>query len=285
MSPLACRAQGFASPLRALCARLRYGARSSPWAWRGGCGASPGWPGWLSAAVFFVSGGALWLLSLSFRLGLSWCRVVLRSRRWPRRGGGRSSGLRLVRVLSGGACVRRPVRFRVRSSSSGSRRRRLLRGSRVRGRAGSVSRSRSAVSVAGRVRPCSGFPCLSRFRRRCAWRFRLCFRLPRGFPGVLRVLGLLPLPVLVGAVAGCRVRWLARAGARALAVRAPSPALAALVCRRARAFGLPPRRVSARLVLLPASRVAPLSSASRRCFGPPALPPVPPPPPAQQSLF
>lgn len=79
-----------------------------------------------------------------------------------------------------------------------------------------------------------------------------------------------PLPVLVASVSGCRSRWLVRGSRRALAVRCGSPALAALLCRRARAFGLPPFRAgrSGRLVLLPAVRVAPLS---QRFGGPPAL--------------
>lgn len=80
-----------------------------------------------------------------------------------------------------------------------------------------------------------------------------------------------PLPVLVASVSGCRSRWLVRGSRRALAVRCGSPALAALLCRRARAFGLPPLRVSARLVLLPVARVTPPSPLSLRFGGPPAL--------------
>jgi len=76
-----------------------------------------------------------------------------------------------------------------------------------------------------------------------------------------------------------------RGSRRALAVRCASPALAALVCRRARMFGLPPVRTgrSGRLVLLPVAR-------SRRP-GPLSLPLAGLPPPAravsprQQSLF
>ena len=86
-----------------------------------------------------------------------------------------------------------------------------------------------------------------------------------------------PLPLLVARVGGCRWRWLARAGARCLAVRCSSLALAALVCRRARAFGLPPVRAgrSGRLVLLPAARPRGPSALSLRFAGPPALAPSP----------
>lgn len=80
-----------------------------------------------------------------------------------------------------------------------------------------------------------------------------------------------PLPVLVASVSGCRSRWLVRGCRRVLVVRCGSPALAALLCRRARAFGLPPLRVSARLVLLPVARVVPPSPLSLRFGGPPAL--------------
>ena len=74
------------------------------------------------------------------------------------------------------------------------------------------------------------------------------------------VVSLPPLPLLVARVGGCRWRWLVRGGARCLAVRCPSRAVAALVCRRARAFGLPPVRAGRRglLVLLPSTRVVPL---------------------------
>ncbi|MEI2769413.1 MAG: hypothetical protein V9G98_01270 [Candidatus Competibacter sp.] len=97
------------------------------------------------------------------------------------------------------------------------------------------------------------------------------------------VAALPPLPLLVASVAGCRWRWLVRGCRRALAVRCSSPALAALVCRRARSFGLPPVRAgrSGRLVLLPAARVAPLSALTLRVSGPlvlsapPALPGLP----------
>ena len=87
------------------------------------------------------------------------------------------------------------------------------------------------------------------------------------------VVPLLPLPVLVASVSGCRSRWLAHGCRRVLVVRCGSPALAAFVCRRARAFGLPPLRAgrSGRLVLLPAARVAPPSPLSLRFGGPPAL--------------
>ena len=80
-----------------------------------------------------------------------------------------------------------------------------------------------------------------------------------------------------------------RGGSRCLIVRCPSPALASLVCRRARAFGRPPERAGRRglLVLLPASRPrGPSTLAVRVGAGPtalsvpPALPglslPVPP---------
>ena len=75
----------------------------------------------------------------------------------------------------------------------------------------------------------------------------------------------LALPLLVASCAGCRRRWLARAGARCLVVRCGSPLLAAFLCRRARLFGLPPVRAgrSGRLVLLPAARVAPLLLSAR----------------------
>ncbi|MDS4070515.1 MAG: hypothetical protein RKO24_12945 [Candidatus Competibacter sp.] len=79
-----------------------------------------------------------------------------------------------------------------------------------------------------------------------------------------------PLPAMVARFPGCRSRWLVRGPGRALAVRCPSALVAALVCSRARAFGLPPLRCgrSGRLVLLPAARVAPPSWASRRAAGP-----------------
>ena len=97
-------------------------------------------------------------------------------------------------------------------------------------------------------------------------------RLRRCVVGRLGFVGLsVVLPLLVARVAGCRSRWLVRGSRRVLAVRCASPALAALLCRRARAFGLAPCRVSARFVLLPCARVAPFSHATRRCFGPPAL--------------
>lgn len=94
-----------------------------------------------------------------------------------------------------------------------------------------------------------------------------------------------PLPLLVARVAGCRSRWLSRGGSRALAVRCPSAAVAARVCRRARAFGLPPVRAGRRglLVLLPAARPRGPSALAVRLSGPlalalaapPALPGVP----------
>jgi hypothetical protein len=90
------------------------------------------------------------------------------------------------------------------------------------------------------------------------------------FPAALAG-GAAALPVLVASVGGCRWRWLVRGGSRCLAVRCSSLALAALVCRRARLFGLPPVRASARLVLLPVARVAPLAL-SARLAGLPARP-------------
>ena len=79
-----------------------------------------------------------------------------------------------------------------------------------------------------------------------------------------------PAPVVVARWPGCRWRWLRRGGGRVLVVRCPSPRVAALLCSRARGFGLPPVRAgrSGRLVLLPAARVAPPSSSSRRSAGP-----------------
>ncbi|MDS4026123.1 MAG: hypothetical protein RKO25_03895 [Candidatus Contendobacter sp.] len=65
-----------------------------------------------------------------------------------------------------------------------------------------------------------------------------------------------PLARLVACWPGCRARWLARGSRRALAVRAPSRALAARLVRRARLFGLTPWCAgrSGRLVLLPVAR-------------------------------
>lgn len=120
----------------------------------------------------------------------------------------------------------------------------------------------------------------------CSWAGVWCLRAGRrssgvglGRSGVVALaaglgglaVSLLPLPVLVAGVAGCRWRWLVRGCRRALAVRCGSAALAALVCRRARLFGLVPLRASARLVLLPGARVAPPSRLSLRFGGPPAL--------------
>ena len=101
------------------------------------------------------------------------------------------------------------------------------------------------------------------------------------------VVSLPPLPLLVARVGGCRWRWLVRGGARCLAVRCPSRAVAALVCRRARAFGLPPVRAGRRglLVLLPSARVAPLSRRSRSFAGPAACSAPASVSPRQRSLF
>lgn len=99
-----------------------------------------------------------------------------------------------------------------------------------------------------------------------------------GFSGAA---ALPPLPVLVARWPGCRSRWLVRGSRRVLAVRCVSLALVGLLCRRARLFGLLPVRISARLVLLPAVRVAPLSALTLRLSGPlvlsapPALPGLP----------
>lgn len=119
---------------------------------------------------------------------------------------------------------------------------------------------------------CARCPVASRCRCRFA---RACRRAGRGcvpwcLLGALRV----SLPVLVACVGGCRWRWLVRGGARCLVVRCRSRALAVLVCRRARAFGLPPLRAgrSGRLVLLPAARPRGPSALSVRLgTGPAAL--------------
>ena len=150
---------------------------------------------------------------------------------------------RRVRVAGGCVGVRCCVVGLVRFPGRGS----ALRGRGVR-RLGSGGRAAVAASACSRRAPGS----------RCV--------------GGRLVVSLPPLPVLVACVGGCRWRWLARGGARCLVVRCASPALAALVCRRARAFGLPPVRAGRRglLVLLPSTRVAPLSRRSRSFAGPPA---------------
>ena len=146
---------------------------------------------------------------------------------------------RRVRVAGGCVGVRCCVVGLVRFPGRGS----ALRGRGVR-RLGAGGRA--AVAAAGRAR--------------CAAR--------AGGVGGRLVVSLPPLPVLVACVGGCRWRWLGRGGARCLIVRCASPALAALVCRRARAFGLPPVRAGRRglLVLLPAARVAPLPLFRRACL-------------------
>ena len=114
----------------------------------------------------------------------------------------------------------------------------------------------------------------ARGSRRAPGSARLCAGLAMRLP---------PLPLLVARVAGCRSRWLSRGSRRALAVRCPSAAVAALVCRRARAFGLPSVRAGRRglLVLLPAARPRGPSALAVRLSGPlalaapPALPGVP----------
>ena len=153
---------------------------------------------------------------------------------------------------------------------------------------------RSPPLRASRCRGGGGFPPAPVFARcarspvglRCRCRFaRACRRAGRGcapwWPPV--PLRLPPLPALVARVPGCRSRWLSRGGACCLAVRCSSSALAALVCRRARAFGLPPVRAgrSGRLVLLPAARPRGPSALAARLAGPlvlaapPSLPGVP----------
>ena len=165
-----------------------------------------------------------------------WCAALAGSRLAPvvlRRGCGRR-----VRVAGGCVGVRCCVVGLVRFPGRGS----ALRGRGVRrlgsGRGAAVAAALSACRAPG--------------SRRVGGRL---------------VVSLPPLPVLVARVAGCRWRWLVRGGARCLAVRCASPALAALLCRRARAFGLPPVRAGRRglLVLLPSARVAPLPFVRRVC--------------------
>lgn len=132
--------------------------------------------------------------------------------------------------------------------------------------------------------PFARWPVASRCRCRFA---RACRRAARGcapwWPPVPLRTSLPPLPVLVARWPGCRWRWLSHGGARCLAVRCPSRAVAALVCRRARGFGLPPLAAGRRglLVLLPVARPRGPSALSVRLAGPlvraapPSLPGVP----------
>ena len=236
---------GFGVPSRP-CPALPAPASAAPCG--GGVGGSLRSPVWLF-------GGVSWLLCLAWSVSFRW---------FPWR------------------CVRPAVGSR-RGVSPLSVSRSAARGARCPGSWRSRGFPRSPPRRASRCRGVGGFPPAPAFARcarwpvglRCRFPFaRACRRAGRAcapwWPLVPLSASLPPLPVRVAHWPGCRWRWLSRGGSRCLAVRCPSRAVAALLCRRARAFGLPPLVAGRRglLVLLPVARPRGPSALSLRLAGP-----------------
>ena len=282
-SPLRALAPVFAAGLRALApSALPLGGRSV------GVPLVPGARSWRAFRRSLRRAGGGFLGSLAFFGGVSWLVrlwwFLVVARFSPRPGGVGWSVRPCGRARAAGACAPRRARSRARSSWSVFRALVAPLRSRRRGLAGAGSRWPSSPAPGARG-GCGRFPsrwpplvgCRSPRRRALA----VAGGFVAGRVAVVAAAGpagcaaFVPqLAALVGCWPGCRSRWLVRGARRALAVRAPSPLLAALLCRRARAFGLAPCLAgrSRRLVLLPVARSRGPGPLSLRLAGAAPLP-------------